>query len=196
MRLLLFTDVHSDTRHLDAVKKKANGADILVCLGDLTMFQAYMKRFLKELNGIGKPVLMLPGNHESESELKLACKEFKNIIYLHKDEYETGDLLFLAYGGGGFAQNDLIFQETARKWKKMIRKEHKVILLTHGPPFGASVDLIGKHHVGNKDYADFIQKTEPVLAVCGHLHENFYKTGKIGKTTVINPGPDGRIYTV
>ncbi len=196
MKLLLFTDVHSNKSSLDKIIKKAENSDILVCLGDLTMFQAYMKTFLKELNSVKKPVLMLPGNHESESELKNMCKEFKNIIFLHKDEYETGDLLFLAYGGGGFAENDPRFEAISKTWEKIIKPNQKVILLTHGPPYGTSVDIIGKNHVGNKSYTKFIEKTQPTLALCGHLHENFYKIGRIGKTIVMNPGPDGRIYTI
>ncbi|MBR9690516.1 metallophosphoesterase, partial [Candidatus Woesearchaeota archaeon] len=42
MKLLLFVDVHSNKNHLDSVIKKSKNADILVCLGDLTMFQNNM----------------------------------------------------------------------------------------------------------------------------------------------------------
>ena len=91
MKLLLFTDIHSNKSHLETVKKKALHADALICLGDLTMFQAYMKLFLRELNGIGKPVLMLPGNHESEEALKKACEDLKNITFIHKQHHKIGD---------------------------------------------------------------------------------------------------------
>lgn len=196
MKLLLFTDVHSNKKHLESVKKKSLHADVLLCLGDLTMFQAYMKSFLRELNSTGKPVLMLPGNHESEEGLKNACKDLKNLIYIHKGYYEKDGILFLGYGSGGFSQRDLGFEETSRQWKKLIKEDSKIVLLTHGPPYNTPIDIVGKFHVGNKSYREFIEKTKPVLAASGHLHENFYKIGKIGKTTILNPGPEGRLFVV
>ena len=158
MKLLLFSDVHSSKKHLDVVKKKAKYADILCCLGDISMFEAHLKRILKELDELGKTVLMLPGNHELEEDLHNACMNLKNIIYLHKDSYKLDDTLFLAYGSGGFAQRDHVFERLAKEWEKLLQKKRRVILLTHGPPYGTSVDRIGRSHVGNISIAKFIKK--------------------------------------
>ncbi len=196
MRILLFTDTHSSKSHIEAVKKKALNADLVICLGDFTMFQAYMKSFLREINSMGKTVLMIPGNHESEDELKDACKGLKNIFYIHKNHYEMDGLLFLGYGTGGFAYEDLVFENIAKKWEKMIKGRDKVILLTHQPPYNTLIDVVGKNHAGNMSFRRFIDKYKPVLAASGHLHENFYKTQKIGKTIVLNPGPSGRIVII
>lgn len=195
MKLLVFTDVHSNKNLLDKVISKSKDADVLICLGDLTMFQTYMKSFLRELNGIGKPVLMLPGNHENEEQLEYACKDFKHIIFSHKNYFTINDAIFFAYGGGGFSQNDLEFERISRQWLKLGTNKKKV-LLTHGPPFGVSIDIVGKNHVGNKSYTDFIKKAELSYCFSGHLHENFYKIDNIGKTKILNPGPDGRIVNI
>jgi len=139
---------------------------------------------------------MLPGNHESEEKLKEECKSFKNIIYLHKDYYEKDDCIFLAYGSGGFAERDLRFNDIEKKWSKIIKPNQKIIFLTHAPPYNTPIDVVGKRHVGSKTYREFIEKYQPALAASGHLHENFSKVGKIGKTQIINPGPDGRLFIV
>ena len=198
MKILFFTDTHSNKELIEKVKLKSKNVDMLVCLGDLTMFQAYIKTILKELNGLGKPIIMLPGNHESEEGLEELCKGMKNITYLHKKTFETDDFIIFGYGGGGFSLEDLEFERLSKKWEKTIseKRSKKTILLTHGPPYGTSIDIISKKHVGNMSYTKFIKKNNIDFVFSGHLHENFYKTGKIGKTIVLNPGPDGRIINI
>ena len=198
MKVLFFTDTHSDKDLIGKIKEKSLKADMLVCLGDLTTFQAYMKAILKDLNGIGKPLLIIPGNHEGDDALKDACEPFKNIVYLHKNFYETDSCIFLGFGGGGFMLRDLEFERFSKKWVKKIdeAKDKKVILLTHGPPYGCSIDIVSKNHVGNMSYTSFIKKNKVDFVFSGHLHENFYKTGKIGKAVVMNPGPEGRIVNI
>ena len=79
--------------------------------------------------------------------------------------------------------------------KKIIakNKDKKIILLLHGPPYGTKVDKIVGQYAGNKDVRDFIERNKIDYAICGHLHENFGKTGKIKKAIVMNPGPYGKI---
>lgn len=196
MRILLFADVHSIKKYLDEVIKKSKNAEIIVCLGDLTNFQNKMRSFLDELNKIGKTVLMLPGNHEIEQDLEKECSRFENIKYLHMDYYVLDDYVFFAYGSGGFMVDDHKFDRLAKKWDKLIVENKKIILLTHGPPYGTKIDIINKMHVGNKSVRTFIERHQPIICASGHLHENNGKRDKIGKTIVINPGPEGKVVDV
>ena len=198
MKLLVFTDTHSDKEMIDKVKEKSKKADILICLGDLTTFQAHMSTILKELNSLKKPVIMIHGNHESEDTISDMIKNLKNIYFIHEKTYELDNLLILGYGGGGFSIEDIRFEKISAKWEKLLSKKNdkKIILITHGPPFETDIDLISKKHVGNKSYTKFIKKNKIDYVFSGHLHENFYKTGKLGKTTVMNPGPEGRIIII
>ena len=47
-----------------------------------------------------------------------------------------------------------------------------------------------------RDIKRFIEKNKPILAICGHLHENEGKSEKISKTLIINPGIKGKIIKI
>ena len=74
----------------------------------------------------------------------------------------------------------------------MIKKENKIILVTHAPPYKTKIDEIWGEHAGNKSIRKFIEQTKPVLAVSGHLHE-CVGGDMIRKTRVINPGYKGKV---
>jgi len=195
MMLLAFVDVHGDGRCLRILRKKAKKADLILCAGDITVFENHMRMILRELNSFKKPILIIPGNHEPDSRLRKACEKFKNITYFHKKLYEKDDVVIAGFGGDGFSLRDKKFEAFARKIKPKI-KNKKFILMLHGPPYGNKTDLIQGEHAGNKSYRDFIVKQKPVLVICGHLHENEGVKDKIGKSIILNPGPDGRLIEI
>ena len=60
--------------------------------------------------------------------------------------------------------------------------------MTHQPAFDSGMDKITAGiSTGSKLFKEFIEKKEPLVALSGHIHESFF-VGKIGKTTVMNPG--------
>jgi Icc-related predicted phosphoesterase len=195
MMLLVFVDTHGDMRSLKRLKKKAAKADLVLCAGDITVFESHMRLILREINSFNKPVLIIPGNHEGEKKLRLMCKHYKNLVYLHNEVYELENVFFAGWGGGGFSLRDPKFEKFAAKLKKKIPGK-KLILMLHGPPYGNKTDLVESEHTGNKSFRDFIKQEKPLLVVCGHLHENAGVKDKIGKTIIINPGPDGKLIEV
>jgi hypothetical protein len=192
MMLLVFVDTHGDMHSLRRIKKKAAKADIILCAGDITVFENHMRLILREINSFNKPVLIIPGNHEGEKKLRLMCKHYKNLVYLHKEVYELENIFFAGWGGGGFSLRDRKFEKFAIRLKKRIPGK-KLILMLHGPPYGSKTDLVMGEHSGNKSFRDFIRQEKPLLVVCGHLHENAGVKDKLGKTIIINPGPDGKL---
>ena len=56
MKLLAFVDMHGSLKALRSIEKKAKKADLLVCAGDLTIFEQGMGYLLHELDKLGKPV--------------------------------------------------------------------------------------------------------------------------------------------
>jgi Icc-related predicted phosphoesterase len=197
MKILAVVDTHGSKKAMVEIKKKAKEADIIACCGDITVFGIDQSKIIKELDGIGKEILMLHGNHELESELREQCKSSKNIRFMHRAMLRRNKTVFLGYGGGGFAIKDEKFERWAKIVGKKIKKGEKIVLLLHGPPYGTKVDELTKGtYCGNKSYTEFIKKIKPKLAVCGHIHENFGRKAMIGKTLVVNPGPFGIIINV
>ena len=195
MMLLAFVDTHGDADSLKKLKRKAVRADLVICAGDITIFENKMKSVLREINSFHKPVLIVHGNHESEERLREECKKYKNLIFLHKRFYEKENILFVGYGGGGFSLKDEKFERFTKKIKKK-RIGKKLVLILHGPPYGNKTDLIMEEHAGNKSFRDFIKHEKPLLVICGHLHENSGVQDKLGKSLVINPGPEGKLIEV
>jgi Icc-related predicted phosphoesterase len=74
-----------------------------------------------------------------------------------------------------------------------INATNKTIMAIHQPPISLNLDVcIGGRRVGSKAVYDWIEKTQPKLVLCGHIHENHSVTGvwkaNIGETVVIQPG--------
>ena len=197
MRLLAFTDTHSSLKSLNKIRKLAKKAkpDLMVCAGDISVFEEGLDQMLKSLNKIKMPLLIIDGNHESVSRMKKAARKYKNIIYLHKNTYKKDGFVFFGYGGGGFAQLNKELEKEIKKHKDKLKKK-KLVVITHAPPFNTKLDQVMKNSCGCKSIRKVIKKYKPELAVCGHLHENSRKQDYIKKTRVVNPGPDGKIIRI
>ncbi|MEA2036355.1 MAG: metallophosphoesterase [Nanoarchaeota archaeon] len=198
MKILAFVDLHGSSKALKKLKENAKKADILVCAGDISIFENELDGLLYKLDKIGKLLLIIPGNHEDDVDLSELSKLFDNITDIHKKSYVIDDYLFLGYGGGGFSMVDGDFEKLSKKFEKEINKNigKKVILVTHAPPYKTKLDDIMGEDCGNKTIKNFIKKVKPDLAIAGHIHENAGKEDKIGNTKVINPGPSGKIISI
>ena len=202
LRILAFSDLHGNEKHLKALAVKAKKADIVVCAGDFTVFENKILAIMRKLNEIGKPVILVNGNHEDPMLVSEICRKLKNIRFVHRAIYNSSefpDYVFVGHGGEGF---DLVsedfekFAKRASSQLQQLRKQKKKILfITHQPPHNTKVDFIWNHH-GNKSYTKFDRKIQPLLHVCGHLHETQGKKDRIGKTMVINPGPKGQLIEI
>ena len=197
MKILAFVDLHGSMSILRKIISRAKKPDIglIINAGDYTIFGDRHRHILKELNKVNKPVLVIHGNHESESKARKYCRALKNCIFIHNKVYKKNNYVFFAWGGGGFSLTDREFEKAARKFREQF-KNRKIILITHAPPYKTRIDEIYKEHAGNKSIKNFIIKYKPVLAVSGHLHENAGRQDKLGKTIIINPGPRGKVLEI
>jgi Icc-related predicted phosphoesterase len=194
MKIYAFVDLHGDILALKHVISASKSADILVCAGDLSNFEQNLGRLIEQLSSLKKKCIIIPGNHESPDELKEVCSRYDDIVYLHKGVLQLEGVTFIGYGGGGFSLMDKEFERFAEKVKPHIKG--KLVLITHAPPHGTAVDDIYGEHRGNRSIRSFIASSKPVLAICGHLHENSGIEDTIGKTRIINPGKKGKIVIV
>ena len=198
MKILAFTDLHSSKEKIKKLMKKIEkeNPDIMISAGDTSNFGRGLKEIIEEIKKTGKSLLIIPGNHESQETIE-RISDNKKIIDLHKKTYEINNLIFVGYGIGGFSQREREFEDFSDKIVKTIKKDSKLILITHGPPYGTKVDLIpGLGHIGCISYINFIKKYKPILHICGHLHETWGTEDKLDKTLIINPGPEGKIIEV
>lgn len=199
MKLLCFTDTHTSEKVLASIRKKVDKdkPDLLICTGDVSLFSRGLNEFFKRIEKFKIPMVFIHGNHELESEIRKIAKNYAYVKFVHKNGYRFGDFLFVGYGGGGFSNVYPDFEQFIPKIKERLKKEDKLILLTHAPPYGTKLDILPYFgHVGSKSATKAIKELKPKLVLCGHLHENFHKMDKIGQTLIINPGPDGMIIEI
>ncbi|MBN1645737.1 metallophosphoesterase family protein [Candidatus Woesearchaeota archaeon] len=194
MQILAFTDNHGDKNAYAKIKEKAVKADIILCGGDFTIFEHEWQDHARLINSLGKLVLLIHGNHESETLCQKMANDFQNIHFLHNRVFKIKNLMFFGWGGGGFSDYYPDFEKAVREKQKHFDKEF--VLLTHAPPYNTNIDLVGRQHVGSKSFSKFIAKHQPRLALSGHLHENFKKVDKIGNTIIMNPGPQGTVIKI
>jgi uncharacterized protein len=63
------------------------------------------------------------------------------------------------------------------------------ILCPHAPPYGTVCDRIRSgEHVGSRGLRTLIEREQPDLVLCGHIHESRGED-TVGATRVVNPGP-------
>ncbi len=199
MKILAFVDLHSNMSALKKIIRKSSQADLILCAGDISLFEKQLNKIFELLAQIEKPVLIIHGNHEEPTTLAKLCKHHKNIIFIHKKIKSFNKAVFIGFGGEGFSLTSRDFEHFIKKKKhelnELKKKNKKLILVTHAPPFGY-LDKVNSHHAGNKSFRDFIVRFKPSLHICGHFHEHAGKKVKLDKTKIINPGPEGKIIQI
>ena len=199
MKILTFVDLHGN---IDSLKKlieraKKDDIDFVICAEDISVFGDKLNKLVEMMSKVKKPFLIIHGNHESEEEIEKACKPFENCVNIHGAGFSGPGFTVLGYGGGGFSKVDKLFEKLTKMFRKVIKERGgKIILVTHAPPYNTNVDKVNKVSCGNKSIRQFISEVKPDLVICGHLHENFGKSDKIGKTLIINPGYKGKVITL
>ncbi len=195
MKLLVFSDMHSDLEQTKKLLARAveKDVDLVIVPGDLTEFRKNLRTIIELLNSCPKPVYVLPGNHEIGEKYDKIVAMYPNVTDFHRGYFEFKDYVFLGYGGDGFSRQDEEFRKISRKWYGKF-KGRKIVLVTHGPPYLTKLDkLTEKRHVGNVDYRRFIERIKPKLFICGHLHETMGQQDTLGETILINPCWEGAI---
>ena len=95
MRVLVFSDIHGDTRALEKIV--AQPADIYVANGDLSTFGRGLDRCGEILAPMGERLWVLPGNHESHEESREFCRRF-GFVDFHRQVRRIGGTTWAGLG--------------------------------------------------------------------------------------------------
>jgi len=159
----------------------------------------------------GSKLKLNPGHYDD------IIKRFKNIIYIHKKLIKINDLPIAGHGGyldiTEYLKRKTLKSIHSKKahlktlnrykreekevldlFKKNSNKLKDFIFLAHYPPYKV-FDLIKNKesplynkHGGFEPYNQVIKKYQPLLYICGHMHE-YQGIKKLGKTTIVTTGP-------
>ena len=193
MKLLLFSDLHCDTTAARSLVKRAASVDVLIGAGDFGKVRRDVGVCIDMLRTIDKPAVLVAGNNESTEELVEACKNWPHAHVLHGAGVAVGGIEFFGIGGGipvtPFGAWSYDFTEEQAQ-ELLQNCPARCVLVSHSPPKGA-VDRAGGQSLGSVAVRDAVERLQPLLAVCGHIHSCAGQQDKIGSTPVINAGPKG-----
>ncbi len=194
MLVLAFSDVHRDLDRCADLVARSSGADVVVGAGDFASVHRGLGETIDALREIEKSTLLVPGNNETEEELREACEGWEAATVLHGQAKSVDGVEFYGLGAGipvtpwdwSF---DLSDDEAA---ERLASAPENGFFVLHSPPRG-KVDLAsGGEHLGSEAILHAIEAKQPRVAVCGHIHDSWGAQDRVGATRVLNLGPAGR----
>lgn len=190
MKILAFSDLHlAGARAADLVAASAE-ADLVIGAGDFCNMRQGLDQAMQLLAGIAAPMVVVPGNAESADELRAAA--LPGTTVLHGDGVEVDGLRLFGLGYGvpvtpfGGWSCDLTEAFAGQMLDACSAAD---ILITHSPPKGVADVTSGGGSVGSVAIHAAIERLQPQLALCGHIHDSWRQRGFIGTSEVVNLGP-------
>lgn len=148
----------------------------------------------RELGRFGCEVLCVAGNHDRPDLWGVAGCLRPIDAYAGAPERSIAGFRVLGFGGswqlGMFPYEWEDGVHLTERLRELIPKCDGVpeVLLTHAPPAGAGVGtLLSGEETGSVTIRALIAERQPVLNVCGHVHEAA-GWGLLGRTWVLNAG--------
>lgn len=194
MRILCFSDLHRDQAAARALVQRAPDVDLLLGAGDFAVMRQGLQPLIDALREIRTPTVLVPGNGESDAELRTACRGWDAAQVLHGERAEVAGVPVFGIGGGipvtpfGAWSFDLS-EDEARAL--LAGCPEGALLVSHSPPFG-HVDVDGSgRHLGSRAVLEAAERVGSPLLVCGHIHACWGERSQIGDTQVVNAGPAG-----
>lgn len=198
MRILAFSDLHCDLEQAARLTEMSAEADVVIGAGDFASIHERLEETIGALAGITTPTVLVPGNNETLEALQEAAASWDAATVLHGNSTEIGGQSFYGLGGGipttpWSWSYDLEETEAETALKDLTGD---AVLVVHSPPKNHCDAAGGGLHLGSTAIAAAIERAQPKLAVCGHIHESWGERSKIGATEVANLGPSGTFFEI
>lgn len=195
MKLLAFSDLHRDLDAAAGIVERSAHADLVIGAGDFGSVHEGVAETIAVLAPIGTPTLLVPGNNETEDELRsaVAAAGWNAATVLHGEVAEVGGAAFFGLGAGvPTTPWDWSFDLTEEEAAAMLAPcPHGAVMIVHSPPAGHCDRSSGGEHLGSAAILAAVERVEPPLVVCGHIHEAWGDRSAIGPSQVANLGPGG-----
>lgn len=210
MRALLVSDLHYSLKQLDWVLANADEFDLVVAAGDHLDIRSYVEPdaqiavVLEYLARIASKtrVAACSGNHDLNGD-----NEFgeRSAVWLERAR-NAGVFV----DGTNLVVDDALItvcpwwdgpRTRAQLDEALAANQREVggrmwIWVHHAPPEPSPTSWTGRRHYGDTQLNAFIERYEPTLVLCGHVHESPFADGggwidRIGSTFAMNAGRQG-----
>lgn len=190
MRVLAFSDLHLDSAAADTLLAAADGADLILGAGDFAQRRTGLEPFMTRLEPMAPRAIYVPGNNESEAELRAAT----TATVLHGHVIDRNGLRIAGIGaaipplppGVPWDSFDVSEAEAATMLDGIDTCD---VLISHSPPHGVADAHVQLGPLGSTAVRAAVERLAPRLLICGHIHDSWGVEGTIGHTRVVNLGP-------
>lgn len=204
MRIFATADLHGDIDQMRQLKSAAKDADLLLICGDIAG-KNYDYDAKKGYGSIREAIFCTMPKAQAKDAKKLDAYLDKLPIpsyYIlgNDDWFETNSphrptqptdvggfalVPFEYVGITPFTTNREANENKLMYELCQLKTDRKTIMVAHVPPHGVCDTLFNGQHAGSKAVREWIHAHEPMLWLCGHIHE-FFGKGQIGNTSVYN----------
>jgi Icc-related predicted phosphoesterase len=191
---MVFSDIHNDLRALQTAMSV--DADLYVCAGDLVNWGRGLDKMAGPMLAKADRVYVLPGNHESESDIAGFCAAhgFRDF---HGQSLELAGVHIAGLGYSSptpFATPGEYTEEQLGERLAKFAGLKPLILICHAPPLNTPLDRIHEGlNGGSQAIRDFIEAHQPKHLFCGHIHEAEGLVVQMGETRAQNVGKTGHV---
>lgn len=192
MKLQIFSDIHGDWKTLERLL--AVDADYYIAAGDQVSWNRGFDRCGEILRTRGDKVYVLPGNHESASQVASMCARY-GLHDFHERHISVGRWQAAGLGYSSptpfNTPGEYTEPQLAERLERFAELE-PLVLICHAPPLGTNLDRVNANlHAGSSAVRDFIERYQPEYFFCGHIHEAQGVEVTLGKTRARNVGKAG-----
>ena len=196
MQLVCITDLHGRLESLQRILDDAGDSDAVLLGGDITNFGSPVDavRVIQVVQQKVPNVLAVSGNCDSAA----IDHRFDELgVALHGRGLLCGNVgihglsAIPPWKRGMYQLTEEELETALQAGYAAIQGARQHVLLTHVPPHGMKVDrTFFFTHAGSVALRSFVDRVQPALVFCGHIHEG-RGIETVGKTTVVNCGFGG-----
>lgn len=194
MKLLAITDLHGDRPALERILERTGDADVILLGGDITNFGSVedAESLLGVVTATKATVFAVAGNCDSPAIDHMLAERGVSVFgrgSVHRDVGIYGVSAMPPWMGNMYELSEEEIGAALEKGREEAAGARNEVVLSHPPPRNLTVDRTsGGTHVGSTALRNFIDRVQPILVVCGHIHEA-RGIDSAGDTTVVNCGP-------
>ena len=195
MRIAYVVDVHDRFDAVPQALALIGPVDVLLVGGDITTFGTPddAARAIESWRLLAPRLLAVAGNMDSAA---IDARLVELGVSLDGRGVAVGDVGIAGVSAAPFSPlhtpHEIPDEELARRagaGLDEIRACRIRVLCPHAPPHGTVCDrLRSGEHVGSTALRALVEREQPDLVLCGHIHEARGKD-TIGSTWIVNPGP-------
>ena len=186
-RIGFIVDIHDNPETMPWLEESLKHYDVVMIGGDIGELALLYK--IVDF-AVGKPVFIVLGNHDYPIREMFAAKNVLHGTSTRFGGYTIGGLSgSLPVQGGPLELDETEYLILTKNLG------HVDVLISHQPPINTKTDLsydgsseTGTRNIGSVAIRKYIEETQPLIALVGHIHES-PGIDTIGRTTIVNPGP-------